>query len=105
MDGMKIRNLRIKKGMSLTDLAKTSGISKSYLSFIERGKQTNPSIEVIEKISKALSVDLQSLITTPNPNIQNKPPDLDKEVIQLAIEMSNSNIDKDKLRQLINLLK
>ena len=102
MDGKKIRDLRIKKGMSLTKLAKVSGISKSYLSFIERGKQTNPSIEVIEKISKALSVDLQSLLTTPK---QNEPPDLDIEVIQLAIEMSNSNIDKEKLRQLINLLK
>ncbi|KEF37754.1 putative transcriptional regulator [Schinkia azotoformans MEV2011] len=105
MDGKKIRDLRMKKGMSLTELAKLSGISKSYLSFIERGKQTNPSIEVIEKISKALSVDLQSLLTSNKLQKQIEPPNLDKEVIQLAIEMSNSNIDKEKLRQLINLLK
>lgn len=105
MDGKKIRDLRMKKGMSLTELAKLSGISKSYLSFIERGKQTNPSIEVIEKISKALSVDLQSLLTSNKLQKQIDPQNLDKEVIQLAIEMSNSNIDKEKLRQLINLLK
>ncbi len=105
MDGKKIRDLRIKKGMSLTELAKLSGISKSYLSFIERGKQTNPSIEVIEKISKALSVDFQSLLTQRKDDKQNESQVLDKEVLQLAIEMSNSNIDKEKLRQLINLLK
>ncbi|EKN68972.1 helix-turn-helix transcriptional regulator [Schinkia azotoformans] len=105
MNGKKIRDLRMKKGMSLTELAKLSGISKSYLSFIERGKQTNPSIEVIEKISKALSVDLQSLLTSNKLQKQIDPQNLDKEVIQLAIEMSNSNIDKEKLRQLINLLK
>lgn len=103
MDGKKIRDLRMKRGISLTELARLSGVSKSYLSFIERGKQTNPSIEVIEKIAKALKIDIQSLLTTQNK--QSQTVDIDKDVIQLAIEMSNSNIDKEKLRQLIELLK
>lgn len=105
MDGKKIRDLRMKRGISLTELSKLSGVSKSYLSFIERGKQTNPSIEVIEKIAKALKIDLQSLITTQTKNTKNTGPEIDREVIQLALEMSNSNIDKEKLRQLIKILK
>jgi len=105
MDGKKIRDLRLKRGLSLTELSRLSGVSKSYLSFIERGKQTNPSLEVIEKISKALKIDLQTLITSQTKNIKNSGPEIDKEVIQLALEMSNSNIDKEKLRQLIKILK
>lgn len=105
MDGKKIRDLRLKRGLSLTELSRLSGVSKSYLSFIERGKQTNPSLEVIEKISKALKIDLQTLITTQTKNIKNSGPEIDREVIQLALEMSNSNIDKEKLRQLIKILK
>ena len=105
MDGKKIRDLRLKRGLSLTELSRLSGVSKSYLSFIERGKQTNPSIEVIEKIAKALKIDLQTLITTQTKNIKNSGPEIDREVIQLALEMSNSNIDKEKLRQLIKILK
>ncbi|HHY74882.1 MAG TPA: helix-turn-helix transcriptional regulator [Bacillus bacterium] len=106
MDGKKIRDLRIKRGLTLTELSKLSGVSKSYLSFIERGKQTNPSIEVIEKIAKALKIDFQSLLLSDTKQqpflIMNN---LDKDVIELAIEMSKSNIDKEKLKQLIKLLK
>lgn len=105
MDGKKIRDLRVKRGLSLTELAKLSGVSKSYLSFIERGKQANPSIEVIDKIANALKIDIQTLVTDELSKKQLTPTNLDKEVIQLAIEMNRSNIDKEKLRQLIELLK
>lgn len=107
MDGKKIRDLRIERGISLTELSKLSGVSKSYLSFIERGKQTNPSIDVIEKIAKALKIDLQSLIKMEmkNESAYVKTNIIDEEIFELAIEMSNSNIDKEKLRQLIKLLK
>ncbi|WP_017755130.1 helix-turn-helix domain-containing protein [Calidifontibacillus oryziterrae] len=107
MDGKKIRDLRIKRGLSLSELAKLSGVSKSYLSFIERGKQTNPSIEVVEKIAAALQTDMQSILNVALPKKQTKgaPIDLDTDVIQLAIEMSKSNIDKEKLKRLIELLK
>ncbi|WP_458413568.1 helix-turn-helix domain-containing protein [Schinkia sp. CFF1] len=107
MDGKKIRDLRIERGISLTELSKLSGVSKSYLSFIERGKQTNPSIDVIEKIAKALKIDLQSLIKMEmkNESAYVKTNIIDEEIFDLAIEMSNSNIDKEKLRQLIKLLK
>jgi XRE family transcriptional regulator, master regulator for biofilm formation len=103
MDGKKIRELRMERGISLTELAKISGISKSYLSFIERGKQKNPGIDVVEKIARALNVDVHSLLK--GNQTQLDPAHLDQEVIDLAMEMSRSNIDKEKLKQLIRLLK
>jgi XRE family transcriptional regulator of biofilm formation len=104
MDGKKIKELRIKRGLSLTELSKIAGVSKSYLSFIERGKQKNPSIEVLEKLASALKVDVHSLLSGQSYK-QSEISFLDKEVIDLALEMSKANIDKDKLRQLIKILK
>ncbi|WP_246942985.1 helix-turn-helix domain-containing protein [Bacillus pinisoli] len=104
MDGKVIKEWRLKRGMSLTELSNRSGVSKSYLSFIERGKQNNPSIEVIDKLATALKVEVHSLLN----GEQRASGDLsliDKEIIDLAMEMSQSQIDKAKLRQLIELLK
>ncbi|WP_176541138.1 MULTISPECIES: helix-turn-helix domain-containing protein [unclassified Bacillus (in: firmicutes)] len=69
MLGSIIQKLRQEKGFSLTQLAERTEISKSYLSYIERNIQTNPSIEVLAKISAALDVDLQTLLS-PNTKIQ-----------------------------------
>ena len=63
MLGAKIQKLRQEKGLSLTQLAEKTEISKSYLSYIERNIQTNPSIEVLGKLSTALDVDLQTLFS------------------------------------------
>lgn len=63
MLGERIRQQRKELGLSLTELAKQAGISKSYLSNLERGLQKNPSIEVLKKISGYLKVDLENLIS------------------------------------------
>lgn len=62
MNGASIRELRNKKGLSLDELAALSGISKSYISYIERGLQNNPSISILEKIASALNVNIIELI-------------------------------------------
>ncbi|GAE34508.1 helix-turn-helix domain-containing protein [Halalkalibacter akibai] len=66
MNGGNIRLLREEKGMTLNELAAQSGVSKSYISYIERGMQKNPSIAVLEKISTALGIDFIQLIETLN---------------------------------------
>lgn len=63
MVGKKIKRLRLKKKMSLTDLSKISGVSKSYLSDLEIGVRNNPSIDIIKKIAKGLDTDILQLIT------------------------------------------
>lgn len=62
MNGGNIRELRKKKRMSLDQLSDLSGVSKSYISYIERGLQTNPSLSVLGKMAKALDVELIYLI-------------------------------------------
>lgn len=58
--GMRIRYLRKQKGMSQLDLSLEAGVNKNYISDLERGSR-NPSILLLEKICRALEVDLATL--------------------------------------------
>ena len=49
--------------MSMDELAKRSGVSKSMLSQIEQEK-TNPTVVTVWKISKALNVSIEDLLKT-----------------------------------------
>jgi transcriptional regulator with XRE-family HTH domain len=58
--GMRIRYLRKQKGMSQLDLSLEAGVNKNYISDLERGSR-NPSITLLEKIARALDIDLSTL--------------------------------------------
>ncbi len=58
--GPTLRSMRLRKGLSLNDLASEAEISPSHLSRIERGL-TVPSYDVLDKIAIALGSDLTSL--------------------------------------------
>ncbi|WP_307806731.1 helix-turn-helix transcriptional regulator, partial [Streptomyces sp. FH025] len=58
----RVRLLRKERLMTLEALAERSGVTKSYLSKIERG-QSVPSIAVCASLAKALEVPLDSLFT------------------------------------------
>lgn len=68
--GESIRNMRLKKSLTLQALSNLSGISKSMLSEIENNKKT-PTIELILRISDALGVHVSSLVD--NPSKANEP--------------------------------
>lgn len=55
--GEKVKSLREAKGFSIEHLANISNIDRNYISDIEKGKR-NVSIEIIEKITIALNIDL-----------------------------------------------
>ena len=57
---MKINKVRENKGISLNELARKTGISKSHLSNIERGEK-EPSISILVRIALALNVDEKEL--------------------------------------------
>jgi len=50
----KLKEIRLEKGMTLKELAEKANISAGYLCHLERGTRANPSIDVMEKIAKAL---------------------------------------------------
>ena len=51
----KIKILRNQKGITLDELSHLTGISSGYLCHLEKGSRSNPSLEVMEKIAKALN--------------------------------------------------
>ena len=55
-----IKSLRIKLGWSQEFLAEKTGVSAPYITQIELGKRS-PSLEIIEKLSKALGVEYKVL--------------------------------------------
>lgn len=61
--GQLVRATRIQNGLSLEELAEETGISKITLGQIERGKANNPTISVLWKISKSLSVPITTLLS------------------------------------------
>ncbi|SFR12345.1 helix-turn-helix domain-containing protein [Desulfoscipio geothermicus] len=60
--GSKITKLRTEQGISLTKLAKISGIAQSSLSYIESGK-AQPTVETVHKICTALGITLAEFFT------------------------------------------
>ena len=58
--GLKIKELRKSKGLSQEKLANLAEIDRTYLPTIEKGER-NVSIEVIEKLAKALEVKIKDL--------------------------------------------
>jgi transcriptional regulator with XRE-family HTH domain len=58
--GKRIRDERIKYGLSLNDLAKATGLSVSFLSLLENGK-TVPSLKVLDKLTTYFSIHMAEL--------------------------------------------
>lgn len=56
--GKLLRVLRIKRGLSLSDMQGRTGIDRAALSRIENGRDTNPTIGTIARIADAMSETL-----------------------------------------------
>lgn len=59
--GARLTELRTAQGLSMRKVAADAGISVAYLSKLERDETSNPSIEVLEGLARALNVDLPEL--------------------------------------------
>ncbi|MDP4143323.1 MAG: XRE family transcriptional regulator [Bacillota bacterium] len=59
--GRKLKELRIKKNLSLDDTAKLTGVSKAMLGQMERG-ESNPTVSTLWKIATGLKVSFSSFI-------------------------------------------
>lgn len=57
-----LRAVRRQRGLTLEQLAEQTGLTKSYLSKVERGQST-PSIAVALKVARALEVDVGRLFS------------------------------------------
>lgn len=50
----KIRTYRIKRGLTIKELADRCGVSAGYICHLEKGNRDNPSTEVMENIAIVL---------------------------------------------------
>ncbi len=57
----RIRKYRNELGLTQEDLAEKVGVSRVYIGYVEQ-RRNSPSLEILEKIAKALKVELSDLI-------------------------------------------
>lgn len=60
----RLRRMRADRGWSFDDLSKASGVSRSMLSQIERGR-ANPTLAVASRIARAFDLSLAEFVETP----------------------------------------
>jgi XRE family transcriptional regulator of biofilm formation len=104
MIGERIKSLREKKGYSITKLADLAGVSKSYLSYIERNMQNNPSLQVMAKIAAPLDSNIEYLLGKEHLPKIHEDELLDEEwrsIIKDAVDEGMSKGDFQALKDLI----
>ncbi|SHF89536.1 helix-turn-helix domain-containing protein [Ornithinibacillus halophilus] len=102
MIGERIKHLREKKQMSLSELAEKANVAKSYLSSIERNLQSNPSIQFVDKVSAVLGVSINDLI---NPDLNEQTEDLDQEWLTIVKEAMDSGVSKEQFKEYLEFNK
>ncbi len=65
----KIRQIRLQNKLTLEQVAKLTGFTKSYLSMVESGKKSPP-IATLSKIASALNVDIAAFFEHKKPEDQ-----------------------------------
>jgi transcriptional regulator with XRE-family HTH domain len=60
--GTMIRRVRRRVRLSQAALAKKARVSQPYLSQLEAGTYKNPSIEILQRLAKALGVPVTALL-------------------------------------------
>ncbi|WP_028551850.1 helix-turn-helix domain-containing protein [Paenibacillus sp. UNC451MF] len=101
MIGRRVKQLRMEKGLTLTELAEKAGVAKSYLSSIERDIQSNPSIQFLEKICAVLDVPIESFLQ--NKTTQHL--EMDEEWLGLVREAMSSGVSKEQFQEFLQFNK
>ena len=63
--GKNVKKVREQKGWSQDRLSEETGLHRTYIRGIERGVR-NPTIEIVQQLSTALSVEIQDLFIDSN---------------------------------------
>ncbi|SDN42275.1 helix-turn-helix domain-containing protein [Alkalicoccus daliensis] len=61
-----IRYERKRKGWTLSQLSRRTGVSKSYLSYLERNQKKNPSITIVKRLFIVLDIPLEKIMESDN---------------------------------------
>lgn len=101
--GEKIKILRLEKKYSISELSEKANVSKSYLSYIERGIQGNPSLQVLSRLAENLDTTLEYLMGQQNMNVGRMP--VDEEWAGLVDEAIKNGISKEDFAYYLDFMK
>lgn len=96
----KLKELRLKKGQSLQQVADGVGVSKAHIWELEAGRSTNPGLELIKKLAEYFHVTIAFLS-------DDETPSTDGAALQFFREFGGelSGKDWDTLRSIAERLK
>ncbi|CAM3889155.1 helix-turn-helix domain-containing protein [Mesobacillus thioparans] len=101
--GEKIKRLRLERNYSITELSRKAKVSKSYLSYIERGIQENPSLQVLSRLAHNLDTSVEDLMGKQTKRADTVP--VDEEWIGLVDEAIKNGISKEDFSYYLDFMK
>lgn len=101
--GEKIKSLRLEKKYSIGELSEKANVSKSYLSYIERGIQGNPSLQVLSRLADNLDTTVEYLMGQQNMKAARVP--VDEEWVGLVDEAIKNGISKEDFAYYLDFIK
>ncbi|WP_342432916.1 helix-turn-helix transcriptional regulator [Neobacillus sp. FSL H8-0543] len=106
MDGKKLKKLRDEKGISLGKLSEMTGISKSYISLLEREIQTNPGLDILEKLAETFDVEVEELVRKDSgfSTLISSGKAHVKSTLKVEIELSEDQLTPEKFKQIKKLI-
>lgn len=101
----RIKQLRLLKGYSINALSEKTGVSKSYLSYIERGIQKNPSLQILSKLANSLGTTVEDLLEEDHYNNEKEKRNIDEDWIQLFTEATKHGVTKEDFSLYLDFIK
>ena len=96
---VKLKELRMRTGESLQQVANAVGSSKAHIWELETGKSKNPSVESLTKLAEYFNVSVAFLIGE-DPNSEGEEPEL---VAMYRDLKGLSDDDRNKIREIMKL--
>ncbi len=60
--GHRLKRLREARGLTQADLAKRAGLHRVYVTQLEIGVKTNPTLDTLQRLAKALRIPIPELL-------------------------------------------
>ncbi|WP_026702654.1 helix-turn-helix domain-containing protein [Salibacterium aidingense] len=103
MIGERIVRYRMKKDMSIHDLAARTDISLTYLHDIEQNRWLYPSVQYVEKIAAALDVQVHDIL---GPKTEKEAAEeLDEKWLEVVREAMSSYVSKEQFKEFLDAKK
>lgn len=103
--GALIRHLRTKKGFSLRDLEKVTGVSSAYIHRIEKGERKSPSLRIVDKLAEALDIPRTELLDAAGmADEEGYVLSLEEMVLLKPFKINNKEVTKGQREALVKLL-